>query len=112
MAKISIFFLVAFLFTACGYDDKKKSEAQVETAAYKSIKGEISEFCHKCHNGEKHPLNLLIEKNFNQEKVKNKIANNAMPPPPAALAVDVKAKFLDYFVVVAKKPSPPKGSPY
>ena len=91
--------LVLFLtITACGRQEYVE-ERRVPPPAdgpFAEVAAIVSANCTKCHNGRVHPLVLDSEANFKGPKVKARIANGSMPPPPAALADGDKSALLSY----------------
>ena len=100
--KIATAAILAIL-AGCGmwYSDNEKSDegyqGEVESNAFVLVKPVVQDECASCHNGVTHPLNLQVEANYAQDKVKAKIESNAMPPPPRKLKPEDKALLLSYF---------------
>lgn len=88
---------LAGLTFGCGRaNDEEYTDAPAPDAEWDAIAADVSANCGKCHNGVKHPFNINSAAAFKSPKVKTRIANGTMPPPPAQLPADVKARFLAY----------------
>jgi hypothetical protein len=100
--------LLLLALTACGTDPAPQPAPQPTPTpspnptpggdvVWEDVEAIVKGNCGNCHNGLVHPLKIDSEVTFKTAKVKQRIENGSMPPPPRKLAVDDKKALLALF---------------
>ena|SRR3990167_3268525 len=99
LLSICLLVFVVFMTYGCGSADERtytnKPPATADQA-WLDLKPIVQANCGGCHNGTTHPLVFDSGAKFKASKAKAKLVAGLMPPPPAVISADAKAKMLTY----------------
>jgi len=95
MKHLLVLTTILVLAYACGRQyDTEYTQAPPQDEEFAPLASEVAEHCGRCHNGSVHPL--TINSGETLRKGKARIEAGTMPPAPAKLPADTKARFLAY----------------
>jgi len=89
--------LALSLLLSCGSPPNDEKEVSAPPSkAFVEVKPIIEKNCGGCHNGNVHPLKFNTESAFKNAKVRARIENGSMPPPPRQMSGEDKARLIAF----------------